>query len=72
LTTRELAHAGEYVKQKKILDAYMKVGGSGAFFLVDVESNEEVHQLLMSLPAAKYFDFEVTPVVTHPLFGGPL
>ena len=71
LLAKEKAHAQQYVEQKKILSAYRKIGGSGSFFIVEADSNEEVHRMFSSLPLAKYLEFEVMPVVLHPLFGGP-
>jgi muconolactone D-isomerase len=71
LAAKERAHAMQFVEQKKILSAYRKIGGSGSFFIVEAGSHEEVHAIFSSLPLAKYLEFDVTPVVMHPLFGGP-
>ena len=71
LIAKELAHARLFIEQKKILAAYRKVGGSGSFFIVEADSHEEVHKIFTSLPLAKYLEFDVIPVVLHPLFGGP-
>ena len=71
LMAKERTYAGELVKQKKILSAYRKAGGGGSFFLVDAESNEEIHKMFSGLPLAKYLEFDVIPIVLHPLFGGP-
>jgi muconolactone D-isomerase len=71
LLAREMAHAHQFVEQKKFLAAYRKVGGSGSFFIVEAASHEEVHKMFTGLPLAKYLEFDVMPVVLHPLFGGP-
>jgi muconolactone D-isomerase len=71
LIAKEMAHARELVTQKKFLAAYRRVGGSGSFFIVEADSHEEVHKMFAGLPLAKYLEFDVTPVVLHPLFGGP-
>ena len=71
LMQKEMAHAQQFIEQKKILAAYRRVGGGGSFFIVDADSNEEVHQIFSSLPLARYLEFDVTPVLLHPLFGGP-
>ncbi len=71
LVQKEMAHARQFIEQKKILAAYRRLGGGGSFFIVDADSNEEVHQIFSSLPLARYLEFEVTPVLLHPLFGGP-
>ena len=71
LIAKEIAHARQFVEQKKFLAAYRKVGGSGSFFIVEADSHEEVHKMFTSLPLVKYLEFDVMPVVLHPLFGGP-
>ena len=71
LAAKERAYALQFVEQKKIVSAYRRIGGSGSFFIVEAASHEEVHALFSGLPLAKYLEFEVTPVVLHPLFGGP-
>ena len=71
LIKKETAHGRQLIEQKKILAAYRRVGGGGSFFIVDADSNEEAHQIFSSLPLARYLEFEVTPVLLHPLFGGP-
>lgn len=36
------------------------------FSIFDVESHEELHEILMSLPLYPYMDVEVTPLLRHP------
>lgn len=36
------------------------------FSIFDVDSNEELHEILMSLPLYPYMDVEVTPLLRHP------
>lgn len=36
------------------------------FSIFDVESNEALHELLMSLPLYPYMKVEVTPILRHP------
>ena len=36
------------------------------FSIFDVESNEELHEILMSLPLYPYMGVEVTPLLRHP------
>lgn len=36
------------------------------FSIFDVDSNEELHELLMSLPLYPYMNVEVTPLLRHP------
>ena len=70
LVQKETAHARQFIEQKKTLATYRRVGGGGSLFIVDAESNEEVHQIFSGLPLARFLEFDVTPVLLHPLFGG--
>ena len=36
------------------------------FSIFDVESNEELHDIMMSLPLYPYMKVEVTPLLRHP------
>src|SRR5262249_35390176 len=36
------------------------------FSILDVESNDELHELLSGLPLFPYMDIRVTPLATHP------
>lgn len=36
------------------------------FSIFDVDSNEELHDILMSLPLYPYMNVEVTPLLRHP------
>lgn len=36
------------------------------FSIFDVDSNEELHEILMSLPLYPYMNIEVTPLLRHP------
>ena len=36
------------------------------FSIFDVDSNEELHEILMSLPLYPYMNVEVTPLLRHP------
>jgi muconolactone D-isomerase len=42
------------------------VGQYSNFSIFDVESNDELHELLSGLPLFSYMDIRVTPLATHP------
>lgn len=63
-TERELAQqlqaSGKWRHLWRIAGQYANVS------IFDVESNEELHQLLMSLPLYPYMSMEVTALCRHP------
>jgi muconolactone D-isomerase len=42
------------------------VGEYANVSIFDVESNDELHQLLSQLPLFRYMDIDVTPLAMHP------
>jgi muconolactone D-isomerase len=42
------------------------VGQYSNFSVFDVESNDELHQILSGLPLFSYMDIKVTPLAKHP------
>jgi len=42
-------------------------GTSSALLLWDVESPEELHALLSSMPVWQYCEVEITPLIQHPV-----
>ncbi|MEB3022631.1 muconolactone Delta-isomerase [[Mycobacterium] crassicus] len=42
------------------------VGEYSNFSIFDVESNDELHEILSGLPLFAYMDIRVTPLATHP------
>jgi muconolactone D-isomerase len=55
-----LQRAGKWPHIWRIVGEYANVS------IFDVESNDELHQLLSQLPLFRYMDVEVTPLATHP------
>jgi muconolactone D-isomerase len=55
-----LQRAGKWPHIWRIVGEYANVS------IFDVESNDELHQLLSQLPLFRYMDIEVTPLATHP------
>lgn len=42
------------------------VGEYANYSVFDVESNDELHQILSGLPLFPYMDIHVTPLAVHP------
>jgi muconolactone D-isomerase len=51
----------------KLARMWRVVGKREGIFLWDVESPEELHGLLSSLPGWQYCDVAITPVLQHPI-----
>lgn len=58
--SRELQRIGKWVGIWRIVGQYAN------FSVFDVESNDELHQLLSDLPLFQYLDIQVTPLARHP------
>ena len=58
--SQELQRAGKWPHIWRIAGEYAN------FSIIDVDSNDELHQLLSQLPLFKYMDVHVTPLATHP------
>jgi muconolactone D-isomerase len=56
----ELQRAGKWPHLWRVVGRYSNVS------ILDVESNDELHALLSSLPLYPYLRIEVTPLATHP------
>ncbi|MDD2179276.1 muconolactone Delta-isomerase [Acidovorax sp. D2M1] len=66
LKDREKARALELQHQGKFLHLWRVVGRYANISIFDCSSNDELHELLSSLPMFPYFDIEVTPLAQHP------
>jgi muconolactone D-isomerase len=62
----EKARAIELQKAGKWPHLWRVVGKYSNISILDVESNDELHQLLSSLPLFPYMDIQVTPLARHP------
>lgn len=58
--SQELQRAGKWPHLWRIAGEYANVS------IIDVESNDELHELLSGLPLFPYMDITVTPLATHP------
>jgi len=66
LGAREHARAAELQRQGKWRHLWRVVGKSANVSLFEVESHEELHEILESLPLYPFMDIEVTPLAKHP------
>ncbi|NML31672.1 muconolactone Delta-isomerase [Paraburkholderia antibiotica] len=62
----EKAKAIEIQKSGKWPHLWRVVGKYSNISIFDVESNDELHQLLSSLPLFPYMTIQVTPLARHP------
>jgi muconolactone D-isomerase len=58
--SQELQRAGKWPHIWRIVGEYANVS------IFDVESNDELHELLSQLPLFAYMDIRVTPLAVHP------
>ena len=65
-SAREKAYARSCSGPGKWPHIWRIVGEYANFSIFDVESNDELHQMLSGLPLFPYMDIHVTPLATHP------
>jgi muconolactone D-isomerase len=58
--SQELQRLGKWVHLWRIVGAYSNIS------VFDVESTDELHDLLSGLPLFPYMDITVTPLASHP------
>jgi muconolactone D-isomerase len=58
--SQQLQRAGKWPHLWRIVGQYAN------FSIFDVESNDELHQILSSLPLFPYMEIAVTPLAIHP------
>lgn len=66
LKADEKALAQQLQQSGKWRHLWRVVGQYANYSVFDVESNDEMHQLLMSLPLYPFMQIEVTPLAQHP------
>lgn len=66
LKESEKARAIELQQQGKFLHLWRVVGEYANISVFDCESNDELHEVLSSLPLFPYLKIEVTPLAKHP------
>lgn len=62
----ETARSAEMQRQGKWVHLWRIVGRQASFSIFDVESHDELHQLLSSLPLYPYMDITVSALAKHP------
>jgi muconolactone D-isomerase len=66
LITREKARAIELQEQGVWPQLWRVVGEYANFSVFDVPTNDDLHDVLSSLPLFPYLTIHVTPLATHP------
>ena len=66
LVSREKAYSQDLQRKGKWPHIWRVVGEYANYSIFDVESNDELHQLLSALPLFPYMHIRVTPLATHP------
>ncbi len=66
LVGREKAYSQDLQRKGKWPHIWRIVGEYANFSIFDVESNDELHQILSGLPLFPCMSIHVTPLATHP------
>ena len=66
LLAREKAYSQELQRDGRWPHLWRIAGEYANFSVFDVESGDELHQLISGLPLFPYMDIHVTPLATHP------
>lgn len=66
LISREKAYSQDLQRSGTWRHIWRVVGEYANFSIFDVDSNDELHQILAGLPLFPYMDIRVTPLATHP------
>jgi len=64
LVVKEWQHVIGLMEQGKVAAAYAYIEKPGAFLVCDVESREELDEMLHSLPMHEYSNIQITPLIT--------
>jgi muconolactone D-isomerase len=66
IITREREYGQKFMKEGKFLHIWRVVGKSANVSIFDVESNNELHQILSGFPLFPYMEMLVTALSEHP------
>lgn len=66
LVVKEWQHVIDLMDKGKVAAAYAYIDKPGGFIVCDVESREDLDELLMTLPMHPYSNFQITPLITAP------
>ncbi|MEK0154141.1 muconolactone Delta-isomerase [Arthrobacter oryzae] len=62
----EKAYSQELQRSGKWPEIWRVVGEYANYSIFDVESNDELHEILQNLPLFPYMDISVVPLAKHP------
>jgi len=63
LLDEDLSYCKAGIEKGKLLASYVLAGKPEGFEVFEVESNEEMHKIIMEAPFGPFLDFEVWPIV---------
>lgn len=66
IKAKEKAYSQELQRDGRWQSIWRVVGEYANYSIFNVESNDELHQLLQGLPLFPYMDIHVTPLAKHP------
>jgi len=66
IVAREKAYSQDLQRAGKWPQIWRIVGEYSNFSIFDVESNDELHEILSGLPLFPYMTIKVTPLAQHP------
>jgi muconolactone D-isomerase len=66
ILAREKAYSQKLQRSGAWLHIWRVVGRHSNLSIFDVESNDELHDILWSLPLFRFMTIEVVPLATHP------
>lgn len=66
LVAREKEYSQQLQREGKWPQIWRVVGQYANYSVFDVDSHDELHQLLQGLPLFPYMDIQVTPLAVHP------
>ena len=66
IKAREKAYSHELQRSGKWPEIWRVVGEYANYSIFDVDSNDELHEILQNLPLFPYMDISVVPLAKHP------
>lgn len=66
IVDREKAYSQDLQREGKWPHIWRAVGEYANYSIFDVDSNDELHQIISGLPLFAYMNVHVTPLATHP------
>ena len=66
IVDREKAYSQDLQRRGKWPHIWRVAGEYANYSILDVDSNDELHQIISGLPLFPYMDVHVTPLATHP------